>query len=102
MNRDETIALFLKGKEAWNAWAEKMLAEQKALKDRRLWKEGRDTYGAIIAANKETQAWVEAASTIFSSCHFLVRGVEGIKQAAGDERKKGGEEESPVKSISID
>jgi hypothetical protein len=22
MNRDETVALFLQGKEAWNAWAE--------------------------------------------------------------------------------
>ena len=31
MNRDETVALFLQGREAWNAWAEKMLAERKAL-----------------------------------------------------------------------
>jgi hypothetical protein len=31
MTRDETAALFLQGKEAWNAWAEKMLAERKAI-----------------------------------------------------------------------
>ncbi len=31
MNRDETVALFLQGREAWNAWAEKMLAGRKAL-----------------------------------------------------------------------
>jgi hypothetical protein len=31
MNRDETVALFLQGKEAWNAWAAKMLAERKAM-----------------------------------------------------------------------
>jgi hypothetical protein len=33
MTRDETIALFLKGKDAWNAWAEDMLAQRKALED---------------------------------------------------------------------
>jgi hypothetical protein len=31
MNRDERVALFLQGREAWNAWAEKMLAEKKAM-----------------------------------------------------------------------
>jgi hypothetical protein len=31
MTRDETVALFLQGREAWNAWAEKMLAEPKAM-----------------------------------------------------------------------
>ncbi len=28
MNQDQTIALFLQGKDAWNAWAEAMLAER--------------------------------------------------------------------------
>ena len=27
MTRDETVALFLQGRDAWNGWAEKMLAE---------------------------------------------------------------------------
>jgi hypothetical protein len=31
MNRDETVTLFLQGHEARNAWAEKMLAERKAM-----------------------------------------------------------------------
>ena len=31
MTRHETVALFLRGKEAWNAWATKMLAERKAM-----------------------------------------------------------------------
>lgn len=31
MDRDETVALFLQGQEAWNVWAEKMLAERETL-----------------------------------------------------------------------
>jgi hypothetical protein len=31
MNRENTVALFLRGREAWNAWAEKMLCERKAM-----------------------------------------------------------------------
>ena len=37
MTRDETIALFLQGREAWNAWAEAMLAERKALEEAGEW-----------------------------------------------------------------
>jgi hypothetical protein len=33
MNRNETVALFLQGKDAWNAWAEKMLTERKAFEE---------------------------------------------------------------------
>ncbi len=32
MNQDETIALSRHGKDAWNAWAEAMLAERRAMK----------------------------------------------------------------------
>ena len=31
MDRDQTVALFLEGREAWNAWAEARLAERKAM-----------------------------------------------------------------------
>jgi hypothetical protein len=31
MNRDETFALFMQCREAWNAWGEKMLAEHRRL-----------------------------------------------------------------------
>jgi hypothetical protein len=37
MNQDETIALFLQGKEAWNAWAGAMLAERKAMEAEGRW-----------------------------------------------------------------
>jgi hypothetical protein len=37
MNHDETLALFAQGKEAWNEWAERMLAERKALEEKGEW-----------------------------------------------------------------
>ncbi|MFY9641037.1 MAG: hypothetical protein WA384_07620 [Rhodomicrobium sp.] len=37
MDRDETVALFLQGREAWNAWARKMLAGRKALETAGRW-----------------------------------------------------------------
>lgn len=33
MTRDETIALYLQGKEMWDIWAKAMLARRKALED---------------------------------------------------------------------
>jgi hypothetical protein len=42
MNRDETVAPFLQGREAWNAWAEQMLAERRALEAAGTWKSRRE------------------------------------------------------------
>jgi uncharacterized protein YjbI with pentapeptide repeats len=88
MNRDETIELFLQGQEAWNAWAEKMLSKRRALEaDRRL---------------DEEHPWHDAAAADFSCCLFLARGSERTKEAAGDQDRKDGGEEPPVKSILFD
>lgn len=38
MPRDETLALFAQGKEAWNAWAEVRLAEKAALEAAGTWR----------------------------------------------------------------
>jgi hypothetical protein len=89
MNRDETVALFLQGEEAWNAWANKMLAEREKLKS-----EGR--WGA------EHGDWTSKVRADFTRCLFLVRGGEGTKDAAGDADKHEPEEDPPVKSISLD
>jgi hypothetical protein len=58
--------------------------------------------GALELKNDETRAWMDAACADFSRCLFLVQGVERTKEAAGEEQKGGGDEEPPVKSISID
>ena len=38
MNREESIALFKQGREAWNAWAAEKFAERQALEDGRRWR----------------------------------------------------------------
>jgi len=78
MDRDETVALFLQGREAWNAWAEKMLAEREALKEASRWAAERTRW--------EKKAWAD-----FSRCFFLVAG--------GDEAKK---TLATVKTIQLD
>ncbi len=47
MDRDGTVALFLQGREAWNAWAEKMLAERKALEEAGRWSAEKDFKGDL-------------------------------------------------------
>jgi uncharacterized protein YjbI with pentapeptide repeats len=59
MTRDETVALFLQGQEAWNSWAEKMLAERETLLADGRW----------TAASDE---WVATATADFSFRKFLV------------------------------
>jgi Pentapeptide repeats (9 copies) len=89
MNRDETVDLFLKGKEAWNAWAHDMVAKRKAMEADGRWHE-----------NKEE--WWKQARADFSRCLFFVRGAEEtVKESkeAAEETKAGA---APIKSIPID
>jgi uncharacterized protein YjbI with pentapeptide repeats len=57
MNREETVALFLRGREAWNAWAEKMLAQQDALRA--------DSHSVSSA-----DTWDSSSKVDFSFCEF--------------------------------
>jgi hypothetical protein len=83
MTRDETVALFLQGREAWNAWAGDMLAKRKAMETDGRWAAEKDVLGSLEPKNDETRAWMEAARADFSRCVFLVRGAEGTREAAG-------------------
>ncbi len=58
MNRDEAVALFLQGREAWNVWAERLLIERKAIEEEGRW----------LTAKEQ---WLEAAKIDFSNCGFL-------------------------------
>ena len=106
MTRDETVALFLLGREAWNAWAERMLAQRKALEDAGRWAAEKDFRGDLKPNNDETRAWMEAAAAIFSRCLFgplsgpPSHSAEPLfykKETLGHEGY-----ELPVKSIAID
>lgn len=97
MNRDETVALFLQGREAWNAWAETMLAESKALKEAGGWKTRREnSWKSEKGETPETQAWLEKACADFSHCHFLIRGAEGTGKTAKE--PEGGDEAVSAKN----
>jgi Pentapeptide repeats (9 copies) len=111
MTRDETVALFLQGKKAWNAWAEKMLAERKAMEADGRWAaerrpgwavERKYPWDKLEPKNEETGAWIEAAAADLSHCRFLVRGGKGINEAAGETKKEDRSPPPPVKSTSID
>jgi uncharacterized protein YjbI with pentapeptide repeats len=99
MTRNETIALFLQGKVAWNAWAKEMLAERKALEANGSWAAEEIFPGILEPKNNETRDWIDAARADFSRCHFLARRAERTKEAAGQEEKASG---PPAESIQID
>jgi hypothetical protein len=117
MNRDETVALFLEceakraearaaalaegkserkareiaheaAKAHWNAWAEPLLAERKALEASGAWVSRRDySWEPETGRNFETQAWLDKAAANFSRCLFLLRGAKGTGE--GDRRGSG-------------
>jgi hypothetical protein len=44
VNKEETLALYEQGRDAWNAWAEKMLADRTALEAAGAWKNASKAY----------------------------------------------------------
>ncbi len=66
MNQEESLALFAKGKDAWNAYADTCQASRDALKAEGIWVEGsweKDW-------NEKTRAWHNAAKADFSDHKF--------------------------------
>jgi len=96
MTQDETIALFLQGREAWNVWAEGMWAEKKRLEEAGLWA-AEPLLGDLKEKNAETQAWMAAARADFSSLRFIT---EALAQAA--DAAAGNVESILVEADSID
>jgi hypothetical protein len=101
MNRDETVELFLKGREAWNAWAKGLLAQGKAMEAAGTCKSHRPLREPEKGETPETQAWLDKAFADFSGCLFLIRGEKGIKETAGEHSKESAGSGPPVKSIQL-
>lgn len=75
MTRDKTIALFLQGREAWNAWAEQMLAERKALEEAGEWHV--DSYVfPLNGKNEKTENWINRAYVDFNGCRVIEKNSE--------------------------
>ncbi len=70
MDREESIALFLQGREKWNAWAEQRLAERKALEADGGWEAAKDWRGGLEPRNEKTRVWLEAAKADFTDAGF--------------------------------
>ena len=84
MTPNETITLFWQGREAWNAWARKLLSERKELEDQARWAADRDGYGNLQPRSDETRKWLEAAKADFSGYVFSVRGADNVEGGFGD------------------
>ena len=67
MNRDETQALYAQGKDAWNAWAAKMLSQRQAVEAAGTWAVEKDRFGTIEPNNEATTAWFKSAAAEFST-----------------------------------
>ena len=71
----------------WNAWADDLLAGRKAMEASGAWKsELGAPWERERGQNPETRAWLEKAATDFSRCLFLLQGVEGTKETAGEDK----------------
>lgn len=73
MNREETLALYAQGKDAWNAWANAMLAEKKRLEESGEWKSKEDQWQEDAIADFSRQQFDDADFSGFvfpDSCLF--------------------------------
>jgi hypothetical protein len=102
MTRDESIALWQQGKDAWNAWAEAQLAEKKALEAAGRWQVDDRGY-AIEGQNDETRAWIAATTIDMSNLCFMTRALaDAAEQQVGHNKEITPPSERDVKSIYVD
>ena len=74
MNQEESLALFGRGRAAWNAWVEQRLAERRKLEEAGDWTGDSDLHEQDIT----TLAWQDAATADFSGHEF-----EGMADFSG-------------------
>lgn len=66
MNREETLALYEQGVEAWNNWANEMLEERKKLEEAGEWKFKTEAHSLTVPENDQTKLWFEKSKANFS------------------------------------
>jgi hypothetical protein len=64
MDQNETVALFLEGRVAWNSWAFSLLRERETIK----W--ARDVVGRITPVDEVGRNWLSKAEVDFTGYHF--------------------------------
>jgi len=66
LNKEETLALYKQGKDAWNAWAKELLAQRQALVEHGTWPNGEDPPGD----NDQISNWCSTAAADFKERTF--------------------------------
>ena len=88
MTRDESIALWLDGKDIWNEWANGMLAERKRLEDAGEWEAEKLNGYPITGNNKVTKKWIEKANVDFSVLWLKASKLPRVSKQVQDTNKK--------------
>lgn len=70
MNQQETLALYNKGANSWNAWAQEMLRKRDDIEKYRFWETDCLYYGSEEPKNQETCHWFNCALADFSGVFF--------------------------------
>ncbi|MFO1119040.1 MAG: hypothetical protein U1E38_02550 [Rhodospirillales bacterium] len=71
MNKEETLALWQQGKDAWNAWAQQMLAHRAEMEQDGTWAARQGHFvGEDVPENKATAVWMRAAVADFAGQVF--------------------------------
>ena len=66
MTKKESLALLAQGREAWNAWADGMLAEGRRMEAAGEWAAERLGPLGLVGTNGRTKLWINTASLEFS------------------------------------
>src|SRR5262245_13523209 len=70
MDLQSTLALYARGRKAWNAWSDAQRAKREALEAKGLWQEKLDSRCDVFPANEETAAWSRESVADFYDYEF--------------------------------
>ena len=100
MNQDESIALWRRGKDAWNAWAEEMLRQKAELEKSGTWNGDEPSAQwsdkSSVEWNDETRKWIKAALTDLSGLRFMPQALADRPRSRPDRRKKARSRPNPM------
>ena len=99
MNQDESVALWRRGKDAWNAWAEDMLRQKAELQKAGAWNGDKPH----AQWSDETRKWNEAAQTDLSGLRFMTRALaDAAKKQAGQEGDSSQRPDANIKTLAVE
>ena len=99
MNQDESVALWRRGKDAWNAWAEGMLRQKAELQKAGAWNGDKPH----AQWSDETRKWNEAAQTDLSGLRFMTRALaDAAKKQAGQEGDSSQRPDANIKTLAVE